>query len=599
MGSIYAEDNNSIAQLPIFRARIFTIFKLLEVKSYKGKAMKRIALFFVLISILIVANAQDRITGFNFATRSEVIAPNGMVCTSQPLASQAGLDILKAGGNAIDAAIAANAMLGLVEPTGNGMGGDLFAIVWDAKSKKLYGLNASGRSPYDLTLEYFKENGYDKIPALGPLPVSVPGCVDGWFELHEKFGSMPMSDILKPAIHYASDGFPVSELIAYYWQRSVPVLKQFPGFEEIFTINGKAPSKGEVFRNPYLAETFKKIAEGGRDIFYKGEIAEKIVDYIHENGGFLSMRDFEGHTSEWVEPISCNYRGYDIWELPPNGQGTAALQILNILENYDISKMGFGSAEYVHHFVEAKKLAFEDRAKYYSDPDFNDLPVQELISETYAKKRSELIKNRAAKSYPAGELEKGNTIYLTVADKDGNMVSLIQSNYRGMGSGMTPGKLGFILQDRGELFALKEGHMNVYEPHKRPFHTIIPAFITKDGLPFMSFGLMGGAMQPQGHAQVVCNIIDFGMNMQEAGDAPRISHSGSSQPTGEVMEDGGIVHLESGFSQETINELMRKGHKIQFELGIYGGYQAIMWDNKNKVYFGASESRKDGQAVGY
>ncbi len=561
--------------------------------------MKKLNFLTFLFLTVIFVNAQDRITGLNFATRSEVIAQNGMACTSQPLATQAALDILKAGGNAIDAAIAANAVLGLVEPTGNGIGGDLFAIVWDAKTKKLYGLNASGRSPYNLTLDYFKENGIDKIPSYGPLPVSVPGCVDGWFELHEKFGKTPMNEVLQPAVNYARNGFPLTETIAYYWNRS-SFLKRYPGFEEIFFPGGNAPKKGEIFKNPYLASTLELIGKEGRDVFYKGEIAEKIVAYMKENGGFLSMKDFQDHSSEWVEPISTNYRGYDVWELPPNGQGTAVLQMLNILENYDIASMGFGSPEYMHLFIEAKKLAFEDRAKYYSDMDFNDIHVKELISKEYAKERIALInEKRAARSYPAGELEQGNTIYLTTADKDGNMVSLIQSNYRGMGSGMTPGKLGFILQDRGELFALEEGHMNVYEPHKRPFHTIIPAFITKDGEPFISFGLMGGAMQPQGHTQIVCNIIDFGMNLQEAGDAPRINHSGSSQPTGEEMTDGGTVSLESGFSYETIRALMSKGHKISYAKGPYGGYQAIMWDGKNKVYFGASESRKDGQAAGY
>jgi gamma-glutamyltranspeptidase/glutathione hydrolase len=555
-------------------------------------------IFITLLTLQLLA--QDRINGLNFATRSEVIAQNGMACTSQPLATQAALDILKSGGNAIDAAIAANAVLGLVEPTGNGIGGDLFAIVWDAETEQLYGLNASGRSPYELTLDYFKENGYESIPALGPLPVSVPGAVDGWFELHNKFGKLPMETILSPAINYAREGFPLTEVIAYYWQRNAEILKKFPGFQEIFMPGGKAPQKGEIFKNPYLANTLKLIAAEGRDVFYKGETAEKIVDYVREQGGFLSMKDFEDHTSEWVEPISTNYRGYDVWELPPNGQGTAVLQMLNILENYDIAGMGFGSPEYMHLFIEAKKLAFEDRAKFYSDPDFNNLPIDELISKKYGKERAELINpERAARSYPAGELEQGNTIYLTTADKDGNMVSLIQSNYRGMGSGMTPGKLGFILQDRGELFSLDEGHLNVYEPHKRPFHTIIPAFITKDGEPFISFGLMGGGMQPHGHTQIVCNIVDFGMNLQEAGDAPRIRHGGSSQPTGEEMTDGGTVFLESGFDYETIRELISKGHTIQFSHGAYGGYQAIMRDNENKVYFGASESRKDGQAAGY
>ncbi len=562
--------------------------------------MKKITLSTLILLSTLHIFGQDRITGRNFATRSEVIAQNGMACTSQPLATQTALDVLKSGGNAIDAAIAANAVLGLVEPTGNGMGGDLFAIVWDANTQKLYGLNASGRSPYDLELEYFKKNGYEKIPALGPLPVSVPGCVDGWFELHEKFGSLPMKEILSPAIDYANKGFPLTELIAHYWESNSRILKDYPGFQEVFMPDGKAPSKGEIFKNPYLANTLELIANEGRDVFYKGEIAEKIVEYVREQGGFLSMRDFEDHTSEWVEPISARYRGYDVWELPPNGQGTAALQMLNILENYDIGSMGIDSPEYMHLFIEAKKLAFEDRAKYYSDPDFNDLPLEEITSKEYAKQQAGLINpDRAARTYPAWGMEHGNTIYLTTADKDGNMVSLIQSNFRGMGSGMTPGKLGFVLQDRGELFALEEDHMNVYEPHKRPFHTIIPAFVTKDGEPYMSFGVMGGDMQPQGHVQIICNIIDFGMNLQEAGDAPRIQHIGSSSPTGEVMTDGGEVTLETGFSYETIRELMRKGHKISFANGPYGGYQAILRDNKNKVYYGASESRKDGQAAGY
>jgi len=364
--------------------------------------------------------------------------------------------------------------------------------------------------------------------------------------------------------------------------------------------NGKAPEKGDIFKNPYLANTLETIAQEGRDAFYKGDIAKAIDKYMKENGGFLSYEDLASHKSEWVEPISANYRGFDVWELPPNGQGTAALQILNILEGYNIADMGFGSKEYIHTFVEAKKLAFEDRAKYYADPAFSDLPIDELISKPYANERRELINpNRAARSYPAGELEQGNTIYLTVADRAGNMISLIQSNYRGMGSGMTPGKLGFVLQDRGELFSLEEGHNNCYEPGKRPFHTIIPAFVTKDGKPFMSFGVMGGSMQPQGHAQIIVNMVDFGMNLQEAGDAPRIRHSGSSQPTGGKMKNGGTVHLESGIDYEVIRDLMRMGHRIDFSVGGYGGYQAIQYDATRGIYFGASESRKDGQASGY
>ncbi|MDP6457379.1 MAG: gamma-glutamyltransferase [Candidatus Marinimicrobia bacterium] len=556
---------------------------------------------FLTATILSAAlSAQDRLTGLPFATRSEVIAPYGMAATSQPLATQVALDILKGGGCAVDAAIAANAVLGLVEPTGCGIGGDLFAIVWDSDTGKLYGLNASGRSPKSLTLEYFKQHGYDKIPARGPLPVSVPGCVDGWFELHNRFGKMRMRKVLQPAIQYAEDGFPVTEVIAYYMQQDAPYLEPFPGFKETYMPHGRMPRKGEVFKNPKLAETYSKIAREGRDVFYRGAIAKTIDEHIKMQGGFLSYDDLASHSSEWVEPVSTNYRGYDVWELPPNGQGIAALQILNILEGHDIASMGFGSTNYIHTFVEAKKLAFEDRAKYYADPAFNEIPVDRLISKAYGAERRQLINpNRAATSYDPGNLENGDTIYLTVADKDGNMVSLIQSNYRGMGSGMTPGELGFVLQDRGELFTLEEGHFNVYAPGKRPFHTIIPAFVTKDGEPFISFGVMGGAMQPQGHVQVLVNFIDFGMNLQEAGDAPRIRHSGSSQPTGERMTDGGVLNLESGFSVDVIEELKNRGHSVRVGAGGYGGYQAILWDERNKIYYGASESRKDGHAAGY
>ena len=557
----------------------------------------------VLLFTSTVAVAADRVTGHDFATRSEVIATHGMAATSQPLATQVALDIMKRGGNAIDAAIAANAALGLMEPTGNGIGGDLFAIVWDAETEQLYGLNASGRSPQNLSLEYFRENGHDSIPSHGPLPVSVPGAVDGWFELHERFGAMEMSEVLLPAIQYAEDGFPVSELIAYYWDRSVPILSEFPGFTEQYTIDGRAPRTGEIWKNPNLAKTYRAIASGGRDAFYQGDIARTIADYMAENGGFLSYEDMASHESEWVEPVSVNYRGYDVWELPPNSQGIAALQMLTILEGFDLKAMGFKSADYLHHLIEAKKLAFEDRARYYADPAFSDVPVTELVSEEYGAKRRELIDpERRARSYPAGDpevLRDGDTIYLTTADEAGNMVSLIQSNYRGMGSGMTPPGLGFILQDRGELFSLEDGHANVYEPGKRPFQTIIPAFITRDGKPWISFGLMGGGMQPQGHAQIVINLIDFGMNLQEAGDAPRMHHYGSSQPTGGTMEDGGVVNLETGFGYDVIRGLMARGHNVQFARGPYGGYQAIKRDLETGVYYGASESRKDGQAAGW
>ena len=544
--------------------------------------------------------SQDRVTRKNFATRSEVLGQNGMVATSHPLATQIGIDILKSGGNAIDAAIAANAALGLMEPTSNGIGGDLFAIVWYEKDKKLYGLNASGRSPKNLKIEYFKSKNLKSIPPYGPLPVSVPGCVDGWFSLNKRFGKKQMKELLTPTIKYAENGFPVTEVVSYYMELASDKFSNYPNFEDTYMINGKIPLKGEVFKNPDLANTLKIISSKGRDGFYKGSIAKTISKFMAEQGGFLDKDDLNSHNSTWIEPVSTSYRGFDIWELPPNGQGIAALQILNIMEGFDVKKMGFGSAEYIHHFVEAKKIAFADRAKYYADPDFNKIPTEYLISKDYAnKRRLEIDPKVSSDTVDPANLENGDTIYLTVADSDGNMVSLIQSNYRGMGSGMIPPGLGFMLQDRGELFSLEKDHFNVYEPGKRPFHTIIPAFITKDGKPLVSFGLMGGAMQPQGHAQIVINLIDFEMNLQEAGDAPRIRHSSDDQPTGGKMLDGGTIYLETGFDYESIRELLKIGHKVGFDLGSFGGYQAIKINNESKVYYGASESRKDGNASGY
>ena len=563
--------------------------------------MKRITSILLITLFTFQLMSQNRITGKTFATRSEVMAQNGMVATAQPLATQVALDVLKNGGNAIDAAIAANAMLGLVEPASCGIGGDLFAIIWDAKTQKLYGLNASGRSPKSLTAEYFQKQGKSYIPYTGPLSVSVPGCVDGWYTMHERFGKMKMEEILAASIEYGRNGFPVTEVIAAEMMVSAVPRAKYPGFKETYMPDGRIPAKGEIFINADLANTYEKIATGGRDAFYKGDIARTIDTYMKENGGFLSYEDMEDHTSNWIDPVSTNYRGYDVWELPPNGQGIAALQMLNIMEDFDVKAMGFGSTEYLHLITEAKKLAFEDRAKFYADMDFNEIPVEQLISKEYAKKRAELINpDRAAKNYPSGEIERGNTTYLTVADKEGNMVSLIQSIYAGFGSGMCPTELGFVLQNRGQMFNIQDpDHFNYFQPGKRPFHTIIPAFITKDGKPYVSFGLMGGAMQPQGHTQIVVNLVDFGMGLQEAGDAPRMRHVGSSQPMGNEMKNGGILNLENGLEYESIRELVIKGHKVQFSVGNYGGYQAIMWDDKNKVYYGASESRKDGQAAGF
>jgi gamma-glutamyltranspeptidase/glutathione hydrolase len=539
----------------------------------------------------------DRITGRSFATRSEVIAQHGMVCTSQPLATQAGLDILKAGGSAVDAAIAANAAL------------DLFAIVWDAKSHRLYGLNASGRSPLGLGYEQMKAElaklNRTIIPSYGMLPISVPGAVDGWFELHAKFGRLPMPQVLAPAIRYAQEGFPLSELIAFYWERNVAILRNqhLPGaFAGTFAPGGRPPRKGEIFQNPALAHTYQLLADQGRAVFYRGEIADQIDAFMRANGGWLRKADFEQHTSTWVEPVSVNYRGYDVYELPPNGQGIAALQMLNLLEGFDLRKMGFQSADALHVMIEAKKLVFEDRAKFYADPAFARVPVKWLTSKEYAAERRQLIDlTRAARTYDAGHppVNDGDTIYLCTADAEGNMVSLIQSNYRGMGNGIVVPGLGFGFQDRGEIFTMEPGHANVYAPGKRPFHTIIPAFVMKDGGPWLAFGVMGGAMQPQGHVQILVNLIDYGLNLQEAGDAARWQHDGSTDYDHPKMADGGYVYLESGIPWDVVAELKRRGHDIRTDLGGFGGYQAIEWDAKNHTYLGASESRKDGQAAGY
>ena len=557
--------------------------------------------FLTLTIFLFLSNyiiSYDRILGKDFATRSEVIATNGMAATSHPLATQTAIDVLKDGGNAIDAAIAANAVLGLVEPTGCGIGGDLFAIVWIEDDKKLYGLNSSGTAAQDMTIKKLKAMGIDKIPPFGPLPVTVPGAVAGWTALHKRFGKKSFDELFTNAIYYADNGFPITEVVGYYLQLSSERYKDYPNFKDVWMPNGDALKKGDIFVNKGLANTYKEIAKSYGESFYKGEIAKIISKFIIEQGGFLSEDDLKNYQPEWITPVSSNYRGFDVWELPPNGQGIAALQILNILEQYDISKMGHNSAEYIHIFTEAKKLAYEDRAKYYADMNFADVPVKELISKEYALERNKLIDlKKAASTYDTGIFENGDTIYMTVADSDGNMVSLIQSNYRGMGSGMVPPNLGFMLQDRGEMFNLDPKHRNSLEGGKRPFHTIIPAFITKDDKPFISFGLMGGGMQPQGHAQIVVNIVDFQMNLQEAGDAPRIRHFGSSEPTGETMINGGFLSLESGIDNQVRSELMKLGHNLKDEKGGYGGYQAIM--RVDGVYYGASESRKDGHASGY
>ncbi|MCU0236183.1 MAG: gamma-glutamyltransferase [Acidobacteria bacterium] len=544
----------------------------------------------------------DRLTGRMFAGRSEVIASHGMVAASQPLAAQIGIDILKKGGSAVDAAIAVNAALGLMEPSGSGIGGDLFAIVWDARSGKLHGLNASGPAPAAVSLDYFREKGITSMPEKGPLPWTVPGCVAGWFALHERFGRLGMRDVLAPAIAYAEEGFPLSELIAFYWQRALNGFAGYENFQKLYAPAGRAPQKGDVFRNPELAATYRLLARQGRDAFYRGELAARIVAYSKKVGGFFTPQDFASYQPEWVEPMSVSYRGYDVWELPPNGQGLAVLQMLRMLERFDLRAMGHNSAGYLHALIEIKKIVYEDRARFYADPRFAELDYAALLSPAYAGKRLELFDpEKASRAIPAGDprLINGDTVYLTVVDRDFNAVSLIQSNYVGFGSGMVPDGLGFCLQDRGALFNLQAGHANSLAPGKRPFHTIIPGFVTRAGRPVFSFGVMGGDMQPQGHVQVLCNIIDFAMNLQEAGDAPRFRHAGSSEPDGSRMQDGGTVFLESGIGPEVVRDLLRRGHRVSRSAGEFGGYQGIWIDLERRVLIGASESRKDGCAIGY
>lgn len=557
-----------------------------------------------LASTYLQSVAQDRLTGKAFATRSVVMAQHGMVCTSHPLATQAAIDILKKGGTAVDAAIAANAVLGVTDPEMNGIGGDLFAIVYDAKTKKLYGLNASGRSPYSLNINTLRKDGKQFVPSNGPLSVSVPGCVDGWFQLHNKFGKLPVAQLLSPAINYARNGFPVADEAAFYYAQLKDMYGSSSNVQHIFLPNGVAPKRGDVFKNPQLAASLDKIAKGGRDVFYKGDMAKTIDAFMKKNGGYLSYKDLADHTSEWIEPVSTTYRGYRVWELPPNGQGITVLQMLNILENFDFSKISFGSAEHIHLFTEAKRLAYEDRAKYYADVQFAKVPVEQLISKKYGAERSKLIEpDKAVANIVAGDdnaLKNGETVYLTVADDEGNMVSLIQSISSAFGSGLVPDSLGFFLQNRGYLFSLQTGQNNTYAPHKRPFHTIIPAFVTKDDKPYISFGVMGGGFQPEGHVEVLMNMIDFGMNIQEAGDAPRIDHQGTAEPTGKAGEGIGTIYLESGFSFETMRALSDMGYKVAAgKPGNFGGYQCIQFDEKQKVYHGASDARKDGMAAGY
>ena len=559
-----------------------------------------------------------RPVGANWA-RSPVIAQHGMAATAHPLATQIALDILKAGGTAVDAAIAANAALGLMEPTGNGIGGDLYAIIYDPKTGKLHGINGSGRSPRGQTLGQLLEklDGADALPPVGPLPVTIPGTVDAWFAMHEKFGKLSMADNLAPTVRYAREGHPIAPVIGMYLNRALRAYTarqevhpfEFDNARKVWFADGAAPEAGELFKNPDLATTLETIGREGRDAFYDGALTEVMVGYLQDQGSAFTREDFASHTSDWVEPACAEYKdGYELCELPPNGQGFAALQMVNILKNVDLSQWERGSPEALHYMVEAKRLAYADVARFYADTDFAHFP-EELLSEEYGRQRFALIDPaKATPEFGPGEpkLEgEGDTTYLTVVDGDGLMVSLIQSNYRGMGGGLVAPGMGFMFQDRGELFSLDPAHPNAYEPGKRPFHTIIPAFVKKDGKPYMTLGLMGGGMQPQGHVQILVNIVDYGMNLQEAGDAARFNHDGGRQPTepltGSSADPLGTLHVEPGIPAETIAALRAMGHKVEVvDNGImFGGYQAIARDPETGVLTGATEMRKDGQASGY
>jgi gamma-glutamyltranspeptidase / glutathione hydrolase len=579
---------------------------------------RRGAVAALLLQTTLAAVASDgrgtRYTGEGFASRSPALGLHGMAATSHPVASLVAVEILKKGGSAIDAAIAANALLALVEPHACGIGGDLFAIVWDPQSRRLEGYNGSGRSPLGLSYEALRQRlgSEPRLPLFGPLSVSVPGAVDGWYALHERFGRLPMSELLAPAIRYAREGIPITEVDAALWAQALAEFEesglpadQLAGLRETYRIDGRPPRAGEVFRNPDLADSYARLAAGGRESFYQGELARRIVGAVQEAGGALDRQDLDAHRGDWVSPVSVRYRGYDVYELPPSGQGITALQILNLLEGYPLAELGRDNADFWHLMVEATKLAYEDRAHYYSDPAFGDSDYTWLLSRDYAEERRSLIdKQKAARSVPAGAPPShGDTTYLAVADRDGMMVSFIQSNYWEFGSGLVPQGAGFALQNRGSAFSMDEEHANVYAPGKRPFHTIIPAMVMKDDAPVMAFGVMGGFLQPQGHVQILVNIIDLGMNVQEAGDAARFVHSSDSQPTGGRMSDGGSLLMEAGVDPDVVEELRRRGHRVAYGerpyVGSVGGYQAVWRDPETGVYHGASEMRFDGAALGY
>jgi gamma-glutamyltranspeptidase / glutathione hydrolase len=549
----------------------------------------------------------DRPAANPHSTRSAVFGRNGMIATSQPLASAAGLKVLQDGGNAIDAAVTAAAVLAVVEPSMTGIGGDLFAIIYDAKTKTLRALNASGRSAYAATPEVFAKRNLTRIPNAGVLSVTVPGVVEGWSEMLTKLGTIPMSKAVAPAIAYAKNGYAVSEIISGQWKSSERKLAGDPVTAATFLPNGHALQPGEIFANPHLAATLETIGKGGRDAFYKGPIARAIVADMRKRDGLLDERDFADHKADWVDPISTNYRGYDVYEMPPNTQGPTVLEMLNILEGFDVKAMGYNSPEYLHALIEAKRIAFADRAAYIADPDAVPASVlKTLISKEYAAaRRNEINPAHAAEAYKAGAIggmrpsagaeddqnltgrDRGDTIYMTVADGKGNMVSLIQSLFSDFGSGIVAGDTGILLHNRGSLFNLTAGHPDQIAPHKRPLHTLIPAFVMKDGKPYFSFGVMGGDHQAQGHVQVLANLIDFGMNVQEAGEAARVNHGNNG------------LQVESAVPMAVREALIQRGHKVTESIGSYGGYQGILLDPRTGVLMGGSDVRKDGLAIGY
>lgn len=541
------------------------------------------------------ATRRNEVEGFR-SQRSMVLGRDGMVCTSQALASAAGADVLRRGGNAVDAAVCAAAVLGVVEPFSTGIGGDCFMLIWSAKEQRLFGLNGSGRAPAAATVDALRDRVGDHMPAHGMLPVTVPGAVDAWCSALDRFGSRSLTEVLAPAIHYATAGFPVSEIIAHQWDLIVQagLLRQHDALRT-FTINGRAPRLGEVFRLPSLARSLQVLAAAGREAFYRGELAEQIVAFARANGGLHTAADFAEHTSTWVEPIQTDYRGHALCELPPNGQGLTALIALNILETCDMSALPLGSADCLHWRIEAIKLAFADRNRYIADPEHAEVPTTTLVSKPYARTRAALIDpTHALSDVPPGVIQSGHdTVYLTAADRDGNVVSLINSLYLAFGSGMVAGDTGIILQNRGYGFSLDPQHPNCIAPRKRPFHTIIPAMLLRAGRPVLSFGVMGGDVQAQAHVQVVSNVVDYGLNIQEALDYPRLHYL-----------DGARVALEPEYHEPVRHELRQRGHEVEDEhatllRGGFGGGQGIMIDPVTGAYWGGSDRRKDGCAVGF